>query len=149
MVDQLNTLTGNRSALKGIGIGIALVICSQTTTSFAIVNYAVITLAKAGTSLNPYFSSIMLAVALIFGSLTTTYLADKLGRKKLCLASLLGSACGLLAAALYRYLSLDGYDLTAFSWVPVVSLSLVVFISSSGILPLSLICSVEYLPTKV
>lgn len=124
-------------------------ICQQTTTSFAIVNYAVITLAKAETSMDPYISSILLAVALILGSLTTTYLADRLGRKKLCLTSLLGSACGLLAAALYRYLSLDGYDLAAFSWVPVVSLSLVVYISSAGILPLALVCSIECLPTKV
>lgn len=93
--------------------------------------------------------SIMLAVALILGSLFTTYLADTLGRKFLNLISLMGSAVGLFATALYHYLNINGYDLTGFAWVPVVSLSLVVFISSVGIMPLAFLCSVEYLPPKV
>lgn len=104
---------------------------------------------KAGTSLDPYISTIMLAVALILGSIFTTTLADKLGRKFLNIISLLGSAIGLFAVSLYHYLNINGFDLTAFDWVPVVSLSFVIFISSTGIIPLSLICSVEYLPPKV
>lgn len=34
---------------------------------------------RAGTSLDPYVSSIMLAVSLLLGALLTTYLADILG----------------------------------------------------------------------
>lgn len=124
----------------------ALVAFAQFSANLAIINYAVMTFARVGTQLDPYTSSIMLAVALICGSLTTTYLADKIGRKKLNLISLMGSAFGLQTTALYYYLNLIGYNLSAYAFIPVVCLSFVIFISSVGIVPL---CSVEYLPSKV
>lgn len=116
---------------------------------FRIIVYAVTTFAKVGTSIDPYLSSIMLGIAQIAGSLSTTYFADKLGRIKLNLISLMGSACGLFSTALYRYLYLIDIDLSSFAWVPILSLSLVVFISAAGITPMSYVCSVENLPTEV
>lgn len=124
-------------------------IFTQLTATFAIISYAVITFAKAGTTFDPNFASIILAVCLIAGSSTTTYLADRLGRRALNLVSLIGSATGLYATAIYHYLYLIGYDLSAFGWIPVFSLSFVIFISSAGVLPLTNICSVENLPPKV
>lgn len=139
----------NRAALKGLGIGFALAIIAQLPANFILINYAVMIFEKVGQSVDPYISSIILAVALILGSLATTYLADILGRRVLNLVSLLGSAIGLLAMSLYYYLYVNGYDLSAFSWVPVISLSFVIFISSAGIVTLACVCSVENLPTKV
>lgn len=118
--------------MEGLSIGILLVSFTQLTGCFTITSYAVMTFAKVGTRMDPYTSSIMLAVALILGALTTTYLADKLGRRMLNLISMLGSAFGLLATALYYYLNLIGYDLSAFAWVPVVCLSTVVYLSSGN-----------------
>lgn len=69
----------NRNALKGIGIGIALTTFAQLSGNFTITNYAVMIFERAGTSLDPYVSSIMLAVSLLLGALLTTYLADILG----------------------------------------------------------------------
>lgn len=139
----------DQSALKGLGIGIALTTFAQSTGCFTITSYAVIIFEKAGTTLDPYVSSIMLAVALILGSLFTTALADILGRKFLNLISLMGSAIGLFITSLYHYFNKNGYDLSSFAWLPVVSLSFIIFISSVGIMPLAFICSVEYLPPKV
>lgn len=116
---------------------------------FRIIVYAVTTFAKVGTSIDPYLSSIMLGFAQIAGSLSTTYFADKLGRRKLNLISLMGSACGLFSTALYHYLNLIDIDLSSFVWVPTVSLSLVIFISAAGITPMSYVCSVENLPSDV
>lgn len=135
--------------MKAFGIGISLAILAQLTTNFAMVTYAVTIFKKTGTTLNPYASSIVLAVMLILGSSVSTYLADILGRKRLNFISLLGSAVGQLVTSLYHYLYLSGCNLSAFSWVPVVSLSFVIFISAAGILPLQLVCVVEYLPPKV
>lgn len=104
---------------------------------------------KVGKSLDPHISSIILAVALIFGSLATTYLADILGRRVLNILSLMGSAFGLLSMSIYHYLYVKDFDLSGFSWVPVISLSFVIFISSAGIVSLAFVCSVENLPTKV
>lgn len=122
----------NRTALKGLGIGIALTSISVLTANLTIISYAIMIFDRSGASLDPYVSSIMLAIALILGSLLTTSLADKLGRKVLNLASLVGSAVGLFAISLYYYLHINGYDLSAFEWVPVASLSFVIFISSAG-----------------
>lgn len=122
---------------------------TQMTACYAIVTYAVLTFSKAGQTVDPNMSMICLGVALCFGSLASTYLADKLGRRKLILISLMGTAFGLLATALYHYLGLIGFDLSAFAWIPVISLSFMIFISSTGIVPLASICSVEYLPPKV
>lgn len=121
----------------------------QFTASTAISSYAVIIFKKLGTSINPHMSSILLAVSLTLGSLATT-VADKLGRKKLNLISLLASASGLLITATYHYLNVNGFNMSAsFGWIPAISLSLVIFASSAGIIPLSLICGLEILPAKV
>lgn len=140
---------GTKAALKGLGIGFALSIFSQLSANFILITYAVMIFAKVAESVDPYVSSVILAIALILGSLTTTTFADILGRRVLILVSLMGSALGLLSMSLYYYLHVSGYNLSAFSWVPVVSLSFVIFISSSGIVSLSFVCSAENLPTKV
>lgn len=135
--------------MKGLFIGITLILFAELTGFYAITSYAVTTFQKAGTTIDPYKSSITLAVALIFGSLATASLADKLGRKALILTSLLGAALGLFTVAGYHYATLCGYDLSSFAWVPMVSLSTVIFLASAGIIPLCYICCVETIPTKV
>lgn len=104
---------------------------------------------RAEAEIDPYIQSIILSLFLILGSLSTTYFADILGRKVLCLISFLGSAFGLLSLSVYHYFHLRGFDLSPFSWVPVTSLSFVIFISAAGIMPMSMIVGVEYLPPKV
>lgn len=127
----------------------ALMIFQQATASFAIVNYSVMTFTKFGASIDPHISSTLLAVVLLCGSLATPYLADRLGRRNLCLISMGGSAFGLFTTALYHYLSISGYDLTSFAFLPVASLCFVIFVSAAGIVPISIISSMEHLPRKV
>lgn len=122
---------------------------SQLTANHTIKTYAVMVFTRAGADMDPYVSSIMVALALIFGALLTTYLADSLGRKILNFGSLFGSAIGLFTVSIYHYLNINGYDMSNFHWVPVLSLSFVIFISSAGINALAYVCSVEYLPLKV
>lgn len=142
-------IKGNKRALKGFLISFALDASVQFTANYTITTYAVMIFERSGTSIDPYFSSIIMALALIVGSFLTTYLADILGRRILNITSLAGSAIGLFTVAIYHYLNINGYDLSAFAWVPVVSLSFVVFISSAGINALSTVCSIEYLSPKV
>lgn len=167
----------NRDALKGLGIGILLISFQQFTANFPIVCYAVMIYQKAGTSIDPYTSSIITAVSLLLGALASAYLADILGRKLLNIISFLGSAIGLLLVALYQYLQLNDYDLSAYQWAPMVCLSVelhlkktssqfqtscefksfwyfyyrsfVIFISSAGITTLSILCCLEYTPPNV
>lgn len=140
---------GNSNVMKSLGISIAIILIQQFTGNFLIICYAVTIFQKTGTPLDPYVSSMITGVALLLGSLLSTYLADVLGRKLLNIMSLIGSAFGLFATAFYKYLQLNGYDLSAYAWTPVICLSFVIFVSSAGITPLSTICCLEYIPPKV
>ncbi|XP_037040406.1 facilitated trehalose transporter Tret1-2 homolog [Bradysia coprophila] len=139
----------NWKAINGLGVGIALVTITQFTASFPIVSYAVTIFENAGTTFNPYVSSIISAVSFLLGSLHTAYLIEALGRKLLTIISLVGAALGLFAMSLYLYLKIIGFSLSAFAWTPIVCISLVIFLSAAGITPVSIICSVEYLPSKI
>lgn len=63
--------------------------------------------------------------------------------------SLLGSAAGLGSLSLYMYLVTLGFDLSNYGYIPLLCLSCVILMSCSGIIPLSHVCRVENLPTKV
>lgn len=144
------SFAANRCAMKGILIGITLVAISHSTGHYMLTTYAVMIFKIVDSPLlTPYMASILLAVALILGSLTTHLLADILGRRILIMTSLVGSAIGLFAMAIYDYLKLSNYNLSSFSYIPVMSLSFVIFISSAGIIPLSVLVCIENLSPKV
>lgn len=135
--------------MKGIIIGILLAYFSQLTGCLTIITYAVYILDRTGMTLNPYWSSIVLAVMLIVGNLCTSYFADKFGRKTFSIVSLVGAASGLITLSAFLYLNKHGHDLSGYAYVPVFCLAFVVFITSAGIIPLSHVIRVESLPTKV
>jgi hypothetical protein len=60
-----------------------------------------------------------------------------------------GSALFYLVLATYLYLKKSGTDLTNLSFIPIMSLSLVIFIASLGIISLPFVITTELLPTKV
>lgn len=140
---------GERGAISGIMICILLAIATQVTGALAIISYAHIIIQRSGAMIDPFLPSIIMAVLQIVGSLCTAQLVETLGRKILMIISLTGSGFGLLTLALYLYLNENGFDLSAFSWVPVTSLSFIVFIASAGIISLANVCSAEHLPSKV
>lgn len=139
-----------RKALKGILNGIILANLSHLTGSFVLITYAALIFKRVGvTHIDPYTSSIAIAIVQIIGVFCTSTLIETLGRRKLLICSCLGSACGLLSFALFSYLKSNGYALTAFEWLPVTTLSFVILAAASGVVPLTPICIVENLPSKV
>lgn len=148
--NETNPISGNRKAIKGIFIGCALTAITHFTAYYTLVNYATLIFSRTDTALfNPYVSTVIMAVAITFGSMLSTYLADLFGRKVLIIISMIACVAGLLSFALYHRLYLSHYDLSSFRWVPVSSLSFVIFVEAAGIMPISIVCSVENLPTKV
>lgn len=114
------------------------------------ITYAAHIFEQVGASqIDPNISSIAIAVVQLIGTLCTTRFSDTLGRKALLITSLLGTAFGMIVFALYSYLKHNGYTLSAFEWVPVASLSFVIFTASSGAVPLIFLCTAEGLPSKV
>lgn len=112
-------------------------------------SYAVLIFEKSGSTIDPYLSSIVMAILQIAGNVCTTQLVESIGRKILVVTSLVGSATGLATLSFYSYLNHNGYDLANYYWLPVASLSFAVFISSVGISSLVGVCTVENLPIKV
>lgn len=138
-----------RQALIGIGTGILLAFFAQCTGSLTFLSYAVLIFQKSGSTIDPYLSSIIMAIIQILGNIFTTHFADRVGRKCLIITSLFGSAAGLASLSLYSYLIHNGYGLASFQWLPIVSLSFVIFIASVGIVSLVGVYTVENLPVKV
>lgn len=147
--NSFKLVLGNRKALTGIGIGFGFNSFAQFSGNLTILTYSTIIFEKTHTSIDSNISSIMMPVANLIGSLLTTYLADRIGRRILNIFSMFGSAAGLFALALYQYLYLNGFNVSTFVWIPVVSLAFCIFASSVGIQSLVYVCCVEYLPLKV
>lgn len=65
------------------------------------------------------------------------------------MSSAVGVALGQTMLGFYMMIKLWGVDVTAFNWIPVVSFSVVVFVSMLGILSLPFLCLAELLPEKI
>lgn len=138
----------NRSAMKGIFTSLAMAWFIQFTGSFLITNYASMIFEKSGTLLDPKIASIVLASVQIIAGLLSTRYSDTFGRKTTLFISLSGASVGLFSLSIYSYLR-QFYDMSNFLWLPVVCLSLIIFISSVGIIALGHICAIENYPQKV
>lgn len=122
---------------------------SQLTGCFTFLCYAVFIFERSGATIDPNISSIILAIMQLLGTLCTTQLVDKLGRKLLMTCSLIGCSIGLTVLSTYLYLIRHGHELEDFRLLPVICLPLVVFIGAAGFLGVVNICVVENLPSKV
>lgn len=60
-----------------------------------------------------------------------------------------GTSIFLFVIASYSYLNKAGVELSEFAWLPVISLSLVVFLASIGIISLPYIIITELMPNRV
>lgn len=138
-----------RKAIKAIIVAIVLSILNQFSGCFTFLTYAGSILNTTGSTVSPYMSSIIFGVVQIMGSLFTTQLADRWGRKVLLIISLFGTVLGQTALSIFMYFHKLDYDLSELDWIPAASIAFVIFIGSVGIIPLTSICTVEILPAKV
>lgn len=122
---------------------------SQFSGTFTLVSYAATVFKESGSNLNPNLSSIILGCLQIIGTISTYFLIDRVGRKVLLTISCAGSAIGLSVMGIYCYLSKHSVDVSPYNWIPVITLSFVIYISSIGIIPVPYIILSEVLPQKV
>lgn len=141
----------NPVSLRAMSIGPALMAVSQFSGTFLLVSYAATIFKESGSNLNPNFSSMILGCLQIVGTISTYFLIDRIGRKLLLTISSSGAAIGLSVMGIYCYLSKHqpNVDVSQYNWIPVVTLSFVIYISSIGIIPIPYIIISEVLPQKV
>lgn len=103
---------------------------------------------RSGSTLSPSLSAIIVAVIQLLGSVASVFITEKVSRKLLYSVSCCVTMFGLLAFGTHGFLR--GYiDITQFDWIPIASMSLVIFAASFGILPLTFIMLSELLPMRV
>lgn len=91
----------------------------------------------------------MIAGALLFiGSLISLTIIDKFSRKFLYSITTVGNIIGLLAMAIFSYCKTYA-DVSGFKFIPVASLSLIIFSASVARLPLTFIMMAEIMPQNI
>jgi hypothetical protein len=122
---------------------------NQFSGCFALMNYTANIFKESGSNMSPNESSIVVAFIQLLGSYAATFLVDKCGRKILMIISTLFTSFGYCAVATYSYLNHAGLDVSGLKWIPVLSLSLVIFVASLGILTLPFVILPEVIPQKI
>lgn len=136
-------------AIRAILTGISLTAINLFSGTFAMINYTASIFKQSGSTIDEHMSAIIVAAIQILGVYGSTSLVDRVGRKTLLMFSTSGAFVGLLALGTYSYFNEIGYDLVQYSWVPLASFSMFIFVSCFGILPLPFIVLTEILPAEV
>ncbi|XP_019565072.3 facilitated trehalose transporter Tret1 [Aedes albopictus] len=145
---QLSDFTSPQ-AKKGIFIGIFLMFLNQFCGIFAILTYAVTIFQESGSDLSPGASAIIIAAIQILGTVASFVFVDLAGRKVLLLVSTFGTGVGLSCLGTFSWLKEHQFDLTGFGWIPVVILSITMFIFCVGLCSIPFFVLPEILPAKI
>lgn len=109
---------------------------------------------NAGSTISPELSSIFMSAVQLASTFVTYKLIGSKGRKFILILSLVG--CAMSHAVMIAYLQLNGHAIEgsafqssmAFHLIPLICMSIVIFVASIGIVPLTFICIAESFPNK-
>uniref|UniRef100_A0A182JVW4 Major facilitator superfamily (MFS) profile domain-containing protein n=1 Tax=Anopheles christyi TaxID=43041 RepID=A0A182JVW4_9DIPT len=136
-------------AKRGLFIGVFVMALNQFSGIFAILTYAGTILQMSGTGIDPNVALIIVAVLNICGNLTSFAIIDRVGRKILLLLSATGVGLALAVLGAHSYLLTIGYDLQGVEWLPVLALSLTLFLGAIGITNIPFFIVPEVMPPKL
>lgn len=126
-----------------------LMAVNQFSGTFTLNNYAATIFKESGSTFNPNYSTVILGCGQVIGTIVSMSLIDRIGRKILLLFSTLGAAVCLFITGMYTYYTKQGYDLSNYNMLPVVTLPAYLFVSAIGITPIPYILISEIFPQKV
>ncbi|XP_068151048.1 facilitated trehalose transporter Tret1 [Drosophila tropicalis] len=138
----------NRPAFKAYASAFVLLMSNQFSGSFCVTTYVADIFTASHTTLDVNTCTIIIGVMQIVGNYVTTLLCDKYGRRILMLVSTLGASLCLAAFGAYTYFA-QLYDLTAVGWLPLLILSLYVFLCNIGLVGCLFVVLVEVFPNKI
>lgn len=112
-------------------------------------NFAKTFFEESGSSLSLNTSSIIVGVVQILGAFCCTFLVERAGRRFLVSTSAFGMALGSAVIGIYTYYAMyEGFDLSRFNWIPVISFSFVMFAYNWGLNTLPFLYVSEMVETK-
>jgi SP family facilitated glucose transporter-like MFS transporter 8 len=115
---------------------------------FPMMNFTATIFKESGSTLSPNISSIIVGVVQIVAAVVCTFLVEKAGRTLLMSVSAFGISLGLAVMSLFSFSTSRGFDLSSFSWIPLVSFSFVIFMATLGVNSLPFLYLSEIVPTK-
>lgn len=124
---------------KAIVIGIAIASLMHFSGSYAMIAYAGTIFQGSGSILSSNESALVLGVIQFIGTSMLPLLVERIGRKALYIVSTIGTTLGLIILGTYLTLKSLNYDVTAFGWISIVSLSkfyqctFVIFMATTGL----------------
>jgi SP family facilitated glucose transporter-like MFS transporter 8 len=139
----------NVYAIKSILTSFGIATLASVNGLYILLNYTESTIAKAGSTLKPSTSAIILAVVQMIGSFLTLDFVERFGRKSLLLIS--SSACGVFYAIFgaYSYAEYLNIDVSNYKFIPLLSFAALIFAASFGMMTIPFIVIPEILPPKV
>ncbi len=143
---------GLKTGWKPLYYGCFLLFVADFCGAYPLMHYSSLIFNEIGSLLSPNDSALVLCVWQILGSFLATLLIDRVGRKILMMISCFGEIVGYLAVAAYVYCKnhqVDfNLDMEGLEWIPLVSLSLTVFLQGLGITSIPLLYIAEVTPQK-
>ncbi|XP_065084152.1 facilitated trehalose transporter Tret1-like isoform X2 [Ochlerotatus camptorhynchus] len=136
-------------AIRGLFIAIFVMALNQFSGIFAILTYAGNILEECGTSLDPKYVLILMALINICGNITSFLIVDMAGRKTFLLISTIGVGISLGILGLHSYFSYNDDDIESYSWVPVLALLATIYSAGLGITNMIGFIVPEVLPPKI
>lgn len=134
-----------------LGTGIVLMVLNIFSGSFALINYMSSIFSATKTELHPDVNTIIIGVIQVIGTYTATILVDRYGRKVLMIISTSGMGIGMAAFGMYAFFSEEtDVDLSFYShWLPLLLMSIIIFLANVGIISVTFVVLVEIMPPKV
>jgi hypothetical protein len=113
-------------------------------------NYTADFFIESGSNFTPNQSSLIVGVILVLGSFASLALVNRFSRKFLYSLTSIGTMLPLITMGIYSSCKFNGVEgIESFKFIPVVSLSVFIFIGSLGRIPLTFVIMSEIMPQKV
>lgn len=138
----------NRETIFAFATALVLIFTNQFSGTFAIMNYMSDIFDKSGTDIDPNTCTIIMGIVQIIGTLSSMVLVDRFGRRVLILFSSTGLAIGFITFGFTVHYGLD-FIRDNCSWLPLLIMALIIYISSIGMVALLFTIIVEVMPAKV
>lgn len=103
----------------------------------------------SGSIISANWSAIIVGTVQLVGAFLSIILVDRIRRKPLLIWSSIGTGFSLTCLGCYALAFRYNFNVAPFSWIPIVSFSMVLFSAAIGILPLPLVVSDEIMAQKV
>ncbi|XP_011865037.1 PREDICTED: facilitated trehalose transporter Tret1-like [Vollenhovia emeryi] len=129
---KFSDLLRDRATIKGLIIVLGLYVGQQLCGIFAMISNTETIFKMSGSSLTPNVSSIIVAIMQLFGSWLAVLLVERAGRRPLLLLSCVGMCVCHCVIGTFCYLQSLQYEVSPYSWIPVVALSSFMIIYALG-----------------